>query len=156
AGSASGSGGGMGGRSPSTGGGPNACTDPSNKTCTGPGECVLATSDCCLCGQPELGDYVAMSSDKAAACTCTGPACGCATMDNPNRAATCEDGTCAAWDVRKEDAYSACKTPDDCRLRLGLACCEPCGGADYEVVAIRGDAESLLKSKTCTAGEACG
>src|SRR5262245_55361660 len=41
------------------GGIPDGCTAPGANACAGPGECTLATSNCCLCGTPELSDYVA-------------------------------------------------------------------------------------------------
>lgn len=135
--------------------GGSACDDPSAKTCSGAGQCVLATSNCCLCGVPEITDYVAMNLASAPKCTCEGPACGCASMDNPNLAASCESGQCAAWDVRQRDDYSACKVDGDCKLRAGLGCCEACVASEYNLVAIRQDAQSPIVQAVCSPAADC-
>ena len=57
-------------------------------------------------------------------------------MPNPNLAATCSAGTCQGFDVSKEDVYSACQSDTDCRLRVGLGCCEGCQSTGYDLVAI--------------------
>lgn len=133
----------------------DACNDPSLKLCNGPGQCALTTSDCCLCGMPEITDYVAMNQASAAKCDCGGPVCDCASAPNPNLAASCESGTCAAWDVRQRKDYAGCADDTDCRLRNGLDCCEGCQASNYSVVAVRKDAESALKAALCEGGSAC-
>lgn len=137
------------------GGGGDACSDPKLKSCQAPGECVLTTNDCCLCGMPELESFVAMNQQHAGACSCAGPICDCASATNPNLAASCEGGTCVAWDVRKRDDYAACKVDADCRLRAGLDCCEPCLGSPELLVAVRTDSESKLKAAFCAPDAAC-
>lgn len=149
--------GGSGGAGGATGGsgGADACQDPNLKTCNGPAQCVLATSNCCLCGKPEITDFVAMNQASASQCACQGPMCGCATMLNPNLAASCESGTCAAWDVRSRADYAGCKDDSDCRLRDGLGCCETCAPIAEQLVAVRTDSEAALKGAMCSAGMAC-
>lgn len=136
-GSTGGSGGSTGGSGGATGGtaGANTC-GPEAKTCSQPSDCVLNTPSCCLCGLPELSDFEAINSSFTQACSCQGPACGCATMENPNLAATCSAGSCAGFDVRLEDEYSGCTTEADCTLRIGLGCCEACQGGDFNLVAV--------------------
>lgn len=136
-------------------GGADACHDPTLKTCNGPGQCVLATPNCCLCGVPQLTDYVAMNQASAGQCDCGGPICDCAMMMNPNLAASCEGGACVAWDVRQEDAWSSCKDDLDCRLRDGLGCCETCAPVAEHLVAVRVDSEAALKGKMCASGSGC-
>lgn len=157
-GSSSGPGGatGTGGSSATGGGGlPAGCTDPAARACAGPGECVLTSPDCCLCGMPELDDMVALNANSVSGCVCEGPVCDCATQLNPNLAASCEGGMCQAWDVRQQDAYSSCTTSADCRLRDGLGCCEGCTGAEWNLVAIRVDSAPLLTAAMCGPNAAC-
>lgn len=139
----------------SGGTGVDACHDPALKACTGPGQCALATSDCCLCGMPEITDYVAMTQAAAGQCTCQGPICDCVSVDNPNLAASCESGQCAAWDVRKRDDYSGCTLDSDCQLRNGLDCCEACQAPAENLVAVRSDAYAALKAAMCSASDVC-
>jgi hypothetical protein len=106
---------------------------------------------------PEITDFVAMNQAHAQKCTCAGPACGCATSINPNLAATCDAsiGQCIAWDIRTTDAYSSCSVDTDCRLRMGLGCCEGCSADTWGLVAIRVDAVLALESAVCAPGMAC-
>jgi hypothetical protein len=143
------------GGSATGGSGGDACNDPSLKTCSGAGQCVLTTSNCCLCGTPEITDFVAMNQASSSLCGCDGPMCGCATMNNPSLAASCESGQCAAWDVRQRDDYSGCTQDSECRLREGLGCCEGCSGSQYDLVAIRVGAESALAQAMCPPNTAC-
>jgi hypothetical protein len=116
---------------------------------------VLATDNCCLCGTPEIGDYQAINQSHLTECTCTGPACGCATAENPHLAASCENGQCVGWDVRNTAKYSACTGDTECKLRDGLGCCESCQGSEWGLVAIRSDAESALLQAVCAPNTPC-
>lgn len=151
---AGGAGGGSGGSSGSAGSGAT-CGAPAWKACTGPMQCVLATDDCCLCGMPELQDFEAIHQNHASKCTCDGPVCGCATALNPNLAASCENGQCVAWDVRTTAKYSACTDDTQCKLRMGLECCESCQGGEWGLVAIRSDSESALVAAACAPNTGC-
>jgi len=146
---------GTGGAAGNAGTGSDACNDPSLKSCSGPGQCVLATSNCCLCGTPEITDFVAMNQASSAQCNCDGPMCGCASMNNPNLAASCESGQCIPWDVRQRDDYSGCTQDSECRLRAGLGCCESCSASQYDLVAIRVGTEATLTQAMCAPNTAC-
>ena len=122
------------------------------KACAEPADCMLAEASCCVCGMPELGDYVAANAKYASECMCQGPACGCASMLNPNLAATCNAGSCQGFDVRQLDALSGCQTDTDCTLRMGLDCCEACAGSEWELVAVRTDAGPKLSPMLCGSG----
>jgi hypothetical protein len=74
---------------------------------------------------------------------------------NPNLALSCDGGQCAGWDVRAEDALSACTKDSDCRLRFGLSCCEGCDGTKWDLVAMRTDAEGALEGRVCSGDQGC-
>ncbi len=135
--------------------GANQCGGPGSKGCTEPSDCVLATDNCCLCGVPEITDYQAINSQFTGQCTCTGPACGCASAENPNLAATCNTGSCEGFDVRQVDAYSGCTTETDCSLRLGIGCCEACTGGEYNLIAVKSDQSALTQALCGSAGANC-
>jgi hypothetical protein len=119
------------------------------KACTEPTDCVLAAASCCICSKPELSDYVAANQAHANECICKGPACGCASMPNPNLGATCTSGTCTGFDVSQDNALSACTTDADCTLRVGAGCCQGCEADTWTLIAIRTDAESKLEQMVC-------
>lgn len=117
---------------------------------------MLTATSCCLCGTPELTDFVAVNQAHLGECSCTGPVCECATMLNPNLGASCNAGVCSAFDVRAVDVLSVCKDDFDCTLRIGLDCCQSCNSSGYDVVSIRTDAESALRGMVCDSGpQAC-
>jgi hypothetical protein len=138
--------GGTGGSNTGGSGGALAC-GPQAKACNQPSDCVLNAPSCCLCGLPELSDFEAINSAFVEECSCQGPACGCATQTNPNLAATCESGSCAGFDVRKEE-YSACSSDTDCTLRNGLGCCEACQPNEYLLVAVNVN-QTALSAAIC-------
>jgi hypothetical protein len=80
---------------------------------------------------------------------CSGVACGpCPPIDvlqrtSPYFAATCAAGSCRVVDTRQTDV-TACTTDSDCTLRLGLNCCESCGGDNLLAVNKRADLNALL------------
>lgn len=133
----------------------SSCGDPAWKTCNGPAQCVLATDNCCLCGTPELVDFEAIHQSHLSECTCVGPACGCAAAPNPNLAASCENGQCLGWDVRTSTKYAACTDATECKLRMGLECCEGCQSGEWGLIAMRSDAESALQQAVCAPNTAC-
>lgn len=138
--------GGSGGAGTGGSAGASSC-GPAAKACNQPSDCILNAPSCCLCGLPELSDFEAINSSFVQQCSCQGPACGCATQENPNLTATCESGTCAGFDVRLEE-YSACTTDTDCTLRNGLGCCEQCQGSEYSVVAVNVN-QAALSGAVC-------
>jgi hypothetical protein len=136
--------GGTGGANTGGSGGALTC-GPEAKACAQPSDCVLNSPSCCLCGLPELSDFEAINSSFVQQCSCQGPACGCATQENPNLAATCEAGSCVGFDVRQEE-YSACAGDNDCTLRNGLGCCESCQGSEFNVVAVNVNQTALVEA----------
>jgi hypothetical protein len=137
------------------GGATPVCSSPQGKACTQPSDCAFAETNCCICGRPELSDLAAVNVSYATLCGCDGPVCDCASSPNPNLALSCDAGQCAGWDVRKEDALSACTKDSDCRLRAGLSCCETCDGAAWNLVAVRKDAEGALAARVCSGDQGC-
>ncbi|MFT3775746.1 MAG: hypothetical protein QM820_61145 [Minicystis sp.] len=126
--------------------------------CSGPGQCVLVTNGCCdTCGEPTLGVLVPINGALAtqfhtAVCPSQPPCPKCATQNNPNLFAYCEEGHCRGNDVRV-DPVSDCTADDDCTLRDGLACCESCFGDTSQLVAVAKSAN--LSALLCAPGQAC-
>ncbi len=113
---------------------------------------MLTAASCCVCGDPQLSDYVSINKAYQKACTCQGPACGCAVRPNPDLGATCKSGTCAGFDVKQVDALSVCTSKTDCTLRIGLGCCPACQSNGFDVIAVRTDAEAALAKLVCDNG----
>jgi hypothetical protein len=129
--------------------------------CTGPGQCILAEPGCCgSCGRIGLDDVEPIHQDQQKAfyaATCddpTGPCPGCASLPNPDLFAFCDAGQCAEADITKH-AANVCKTSQDCRLRIGLACCEACVGSREQVVAIPVAFEKELLALVCGGDVGC-
>jgi hypothetical protein len=154
-GGAGGAGGVTGGAGGVGGAGGQASCGPEAKKCAEPADCVLNTPSCCVCGMPELSDFEAINKAFTQQCACQGPACGCATMLNPNLAATCTASKCEAFDVRKVAAYSGCQSDTDCTLRMGLDCCESCQSNEWGLVAVKTDGAALMKALCGSGPVAC-
>jgi hypothetical protein len=100
-------------------------------SCESVTDCTFATPECCgWCGQPRLGEVVAIHGDasndfrNAVACP-AGPPMGCPDCIselNPNLATACNAGTCEAFDIAT-DTYASCTTAADCAVRAP-ECCE--------------------------------
>jgi hypothetical protein len=124
-------------------------------TCSTPLDCTLVPSNCCICGMPELGDYLASNKALADTCGCGGPVCQCASGINPNLAATCASGVCEGFDVRAVEGFSGCQDDSDCTLRIGLDCCETCAGSSADLVAVNVDQSELSKALCGAAPPPC-
>jgi hypothetical protein len=128
--------------------------------CTLNSECTLAAKSCCgVCGNPKLEDVDAVNEDylddhKRAVCPTPVVCAACPTQENPDLHATCGGGSCKAFDIRR-DSVSACKSDDDCRLRVA-GCCE-CGGSTSasDLIAINGSSESRYIDLVCDPEQAC-
>jgi hypothetical protein len=129
---------------------------PDYASCSAPGLCELVPLTCCgKCGVPALSDMYGVNIDRASAyrdVVCKGgtvPCPDCITMEDPNLAAVCRQGTCRAVDVRS-DAMSACKDDTDCTLRAGSTCCEACGLVDASgLVALSASGAAELQKNIC-------
>ncbi|MRG91128.1 hypothetical protein [Polyangium spumosum] len=152
-------GGGNGGAGGGSGGG-GAGGAPQFGACTGPGQCTLAPNTCCACGEPTLADVEPVHADLAddyvsSMCPAELPPCPpCAPLPNPDLFAYCEAGGCAAADVTQH-GFSECTTAADCRLRLGMGCCEPCAGDGAGLVAIAASATSAVYELLCPPDTGC-
>jgi hypothetical protein len=123
---------------------------PDMDACTSPSECVLATAQCCAPCDGGLESYTAVNAASldafSAAHDCGGVGCApCPAPDpltatRPYLAATCRNGQCVPIDVRLEGA-AECGQPEDCRLRMGVGCCEGCGGDFSSLVAVNNSGE---------------
>ncbi len=127
---------------------------PNMDACQQPYECSLAPNGCCGdCGDGTAQSFVALNRAQLGnyerARGCSGVACGpCPPIDvlqrtSPYFAATCAAGSCRVVDTRQTDV-TACTTDSDCTLRLGLNCCESCGGDNLLAVNKRADLNALL------------
>ncbi|HVJ20706.1 MAG TPA: BPTI/Kunitz domain-containing protein [Polyangiaceae bacterium] len=110
---------------------------PDLDSCQSPQECVLVSPHCCGACDGTVQDYVAVSAAGLeafqAAHLCPDIACEPCPPNDPTIAnypyitATCRNGQCVPIDIR-EEGVTDCQTSDECFLRLGLGCCEGCGG----------------------------
>ncbi len=106
-------------------------------SCSSSGECTLVPAACCGACNPQLSDYVALNSSQVNAYlsqrACTDIACAPCPAPLPqadasgNFGALCVSGRCQAFDVRSSP-LSRCEKSTDCALRMGVSCCEGCGG----------------------------
>ena len=149
-GGATGGTGGSGAASGGSGGTTSTCS-PVNTACQQPSDCSLSRTNCCACAMPELADFVAVNAAGISQCACQGPKCECDPGFNASLGATCSQGNCAGFDVRKIDALSWCESDSECKLRIGLGCCEACSGGYAQMVAVRVDSWPTLVKLVCDA-----
>ncbi|HEX9294923.1 MAG TPA: hypothetical protein VF881_03790 [Polyangiaceae bacterium] len=143
----------------SGGGGAGGAAGVDWGVCSGPGQCVLEKKGCCNpCGTPVLDSFAAVNASyveayQAATCPVPMPCPRCATVPNVYFAARCVGTHCQAFDVRQVPELSACSVDGDCRLRLGLDCCE-CGSlGQWTAVSLSGLA--ALGTTVCAPDTAC-
>lgn len=133
---------------------------PSFASCNGPGECEIVNRTCCgVCGLPTLDDVTGVNMAKRDAyvddvCKNSEGCDRCAQAPNADLFAYCErlkggGGECVAADV-SETELARCKTDTDCRLRIGLACCEACSGQWGDLAAISIKNEQALLELVCS------
>jgi len=121
--------------------GTDATTDgspsPDLFACGAAGECDIRAQSCCgSCGSPTPADMIAVNWQKGSAygASVCPPNSGCPACFNepdPNLAPVCRSKACKAVDVRVDEALSACKVDQDCRIRFP-GCCEGCTGTAPE------------------------
>ena len=131
--------------------------------CDAPGQCALMTTDCC--GAPcdaTASDFSAVNVDRMHefrqdSCDvvdgCDG--LGCTTPTAPRFLATCRDEQCVVQDTA-DLPLSACSADEDCILRFGLGCCEPCSGEAAQLTSVRADGLAELAALTCAPDDRCG
>jgi hypothetical protein len=122
---------------------------------------LIPVSPCGLgCGPIRLSDFRAINEKNAGEFRTSRPPDPCAPsacevsfdMNVPNYVAICQQGQCAAIDIR-ESWLSLCTTSTDCVMRAGTGCCPTCN--NQELVAFNRDA-GLLQA-TCPGGPgSCG
>ncbi|HMJ10721.1 MAG TPA: BPTI/Kunitz domain-containing protein [Polyangiaceae bacterium] len=127
---------------------------PDLDRCRQPYECTVAARGCCGdCGDGTAESFVGLNRANLSAYVkargCTGVACGpCPPIEvtartTPYFAATCEAGSCQVVDTRRT-SVTECTTDSDCTLRMGMNCCESCGGDNLAAVNKRADLNALL------------
>lgn len=145
------------GGAPSTGGAEQTGGGSSvDGSCDNSSQCILAGTSCCpLCRESELADYQAINVDQQQAhqaelCSDEDTLCPlCAEPPrNPHFFATCERGTCAAFDLREHEA-AACSSDDECTLAPAACCACGAGNAPSDFVAIRRDSLSVYRESQC-------
>jgi hypothetical protein len=110
-------------------------------SCTSPIECVVTQARCCGTDSPTLAEVTSVNATSLQAFTSPCEGLGCPSFPLPAHfGATCKDGHCLAFDVR-ETELTDCASPDECRLRNGLSCCEACSASVERLVALRSDAD---------------
>jgi len=107
-----------------------------------------------MLGDVEPVNEAQVSAHFDAVCPVPTPCPNCPQMPNPNLFAFCDlaEGTCKEADL-PETPYAACKTSDDCTLRLGLGCCTCVQAGNWVGVAKSqlGEISKVL----CKADEVC-
>ncbi len=129
-----------------------------NTACADSLECELVSETCCgVCGMPTLDDMVALHEDDVAAhvqdvCAGLVDCPDCPSMPNPHLFAYCDAGLCKGATVT-DDAQGGCQDSTDCKLRVGLDCCE-CG-AEGPLTAIPIAYEPKLQELVCDGDYGC-
>jgi trypsin inhibitor len=123
---------------------------PNYDACKVAQDCVLASPGCCgVCDGPGVSkhDFIAYNQANVGLVSTCGNgnvACGACPEPEPGQGTTqffvpnCVAGECVVEDIRESDV-TACTAAEDCKLRMGTACCENCAGGGGDVVAVRND-----------------
>jgi hypothetical protein len=137
-----------------------AGVDPT--ACTASAECTLVPVSCCggQCEPTMLASFVAVNqneahvyTDKCALVDCMPAPCAYVPPEKRNRpyfASLCQAGHCQAVDIRTT-SITECVTDLDCRLRVGVSCCEGCGATVDNVIAL--SAKANLWQTFCGQGD---
>ncbi len=129
-------------------------------TCADNTECVLAINTCCgPCGMPGLSDYDAIRRDRQDehfTMVCPAPEfCpDCAVDANPGLGATCAGGHCQGFDISTLP-LTECERDTDCMLRVPDCCVCGAGTDEFNLIAVRTDAEADYQALVCPAEFGC-
>ena len=108
-------------------------------------DCAPISTGCCSCSAASIVTVVGVNRANlgiVGATKCATVDCDPCTVD-PAFAwfgASCRENHCVAWDSRNAD-LTACTSASECRLRLGLGCCEGCFGGADALVAVNASRE---------------
>jgi hypothetical protein len=138
---------------------------PNYDACKLPSDCVLGETGCCgVCDGPNVSkhDFIAYNkANEAKVVTCGSGDVACGACPNPEGQTTrqffipnCVNGECVVDDLRESDV-TACKSPSDCKLRNGTACCEGCSIGNLVSVRKDGSFEKLVCGDEITPCLAC-
>ena len=124
-----------------------ACDPNGRSACETTPDCTIDHGCCGFCGTASVDQLIAVNVNYA---SYNSTECGlvdCEYCEPPPElaqfGARCDSGTCEVYDVRNSD-LSACETDADCRLRLGLGCCEGCSGDEWVAVSTSDDVQQEL------------
>jgi hypothetical protein len=121
--------------------------------------CVPALVGCCgTCGPLELSHFAGTNARyvtefRAATCPMPLPCPDCGGYPNDHITARCAAGRCEAIDIRRTPEITGCSADTDCRVRLGLECCECSSTGAWAAIAVKG--ESALAAAVCPANFGC-
>jgi len=110
--------------------------------CDDVSECTLITKNCCgVCGTPRFSDLMPIRWDKAEEyrdqnCDPHEPCPSCPSSPNTMYPAMCRGGDCVAVDPLADDASIRCDRDEDCVVRWGGLCCEPCQAWNADPIAV--------------------
>ncbi len=113
--------------------------------CDDVSECTLITTNCCgVCGTPRFSDLMAIRWDKTddyrdLHCNPHPPCPDCPSAQNTAYPAMCRGGDCVAVDPRNDYPSTRCDRDEDCVVRWGGLCCEPCSAWSAEPIAVNRD-----------------
>jgi hypothetical protein len=137
---------------------------PNFDACTVATDCTLIGGGCCgVCDSPNVSahDFISVNkqmADKVMPCG-GGVACGaCPPSDAQGTlkyfVPNCVQGQCVVEDLRTS-AVTACKTPQDCRVRSGNGCCPSCNLGQDIAVRTDGSFEKLVCGNVLPPCAAC-
>ncbi|MGE0323560.1 MAG: hypothetical protein AB7K71_29175 [Polyangiaceae bacterium] len=127
-------------------------------SCDGPGQCMLVPSNCCgYCSEPKLDDFIPINSSLESAfysAQCSTIDCpSCITILPGNFTAICRAGRCERVNVYDDDKLVGCEKNEDCQLRWGSGCCEPCTPpTSDQLIAV---AQGTIEQFQCGGGTPC-
>jgi hypothetical protein len=130
-------------------------------TCTVSADCMIANRDCCgKCLEATLESVIAITKrgvDAYREAVCTNSRCfACGTWSNPDLIAVCNNQKCQAIDITVDNRFTTCDADEDCVLRGGSGCCEPCGESHPQrVIALAANRLEDFRETVCRNDSTC-